>query len=279
MTINTSSYQKRKCLLQIRKDFLTTKSTVFLGQSLERRKYLQQLETLQPNLSTFQMSYLVGLVASDASVECQHSKQIARIKIQQSVKHLAWLQWVRDEIFQEYSPNDSPLVNPSIDRKDTVEWQTFTCSTFYKAIVPLFYPNNVKTITPEIEEWINPVSVAAWFCGDGSSRDKKEKPDKGLILHTECFTETECNLLIKMLERKLGFQTSQTFKGELSISGKSYDRFVELVGPYIHPDFFKRVPEGRSPKSRFGTITVEKRAAFLGSKLVDMNFLIHDYKP
>ena len=36
------------------------------------------------------------------------------------------------------------------------------------------------------------------------------------------------------------------------ISPKSYDSFIELVGPYIHPSMIYKLPSPRSDNSRFG---------------------------
>jgi hypothetical protein len=147
----------------------------------------------------------------------------------------------------------------------------------------VFYPKQArKTVTTELEQWINPVSLAGWLCGDGGTLNTAQQGGKGICLHSQGFTEEENKALVGMLGKKLGLKAyvkTHSTRGytNVTISGESYDKFVELVGPYVHPKFFHRIPIGRTEGSRFGTMTEAKRVELLGSKLADLDTLIVNY--
>jgi len=277
---NENPYQK---VLNIRQDYLNINANAFKGNSKSRTNYLNQLESLKPNLTPFQMSYLVGLILSDASMDFNDNQQTARIKLQQGVDHLEWVKFI-NKVFLEYSPSNNQFSNPSKSRSNMISWSSLKCKTFYDATKSLLYCNNKKTILPALEKWINPISMSAWICGDGSTLNTNKQGGKGICLHSQGFSDEENQKLVEMINKKLNFNARTKKKlneknSFIVISGKSYDSLVTTVGPYIHPDFFHRIPEGRLEKSRFGFVTETLRQEILGKELKNLENLICNYEP
>lgn len=277
--VNTNSniYENRQLILAERSAVLYKNSKAFKGNSRERSTYLNFIEKLKPSLTPFQMSYLVGLILSDASIDTNHSAKTSRLKIQQLSTRKEWLAYIR-KIFLEYSGNDEPFTEIKRNNSTMSEYQTLKCTTIYNAVVDLFYTTKRKSIKPALEEWINPVTLAAWVCGDGGTSGNS------IQLHSEGFTRDENQLLVEMLERRLGLKSRVTVHStrhhsRISIAASSFDDFTLLVGPYIHKNFYYRIPIGRVEGSRFGSMTIEKRNALVGSKHEDLDFLIYNVEP
>jgi len=125
-----------------------------------------------------------------------------------------------------------------------------------------------KKITTKLKPFITPVSVAYWFCGDGGKADMTAQKGKGISFHTQCFSQEECELLASFLRENLGLdafakldrppsaptERRDKVKNQyrVDILGPSFDKFIEVVGPYIHSSMSFKFPVPREEGSRFG---------------------------
>lgn len=140
------------------------------------------------------------------------------------------------------------------------EFQTLTNSHFDK-LAELTYSkvanetgNFSKALSPRLVTELSPVAIAYWFAGDGG----KVSTGYQLEFSTHAFTEEECALLEHTL-KNLGLTTAESKiqKKEkqqrvVKLSGKDFDTFVKIVGPYLHPSMHSKLPEPRAVGSRFG---------------------------
>lgn len=268
----------RKKILKLRLSYLKNNPAAFQGNSKTRTDYLIELNRIEP--TNFQIEYVIGLILSDVSFDFEGN--VGRLKLQQSEKHLAWMEHIRD-ILREYMPRDGQLSHPSQNRPHMYELQTLKCEPLYKIVQPIFYNENKrKTINRDlISTYIGPACVAAWFCGDGSKSDFTDNEGKGLTFHSQGFSKEEVEFLAECLRKNLKIEANAKLdyddKYRIDVSGASYDLFVKEVGPYIHPTFFHRVPTGRAEGSRFGSVTEKIRSDLLGSGLKDLDSVIDNY--
>jgi len=286
MVTSSDTDSNRQKLLRIRKEFLLADPEAFKGNTRERNLYLKKLEEIKPNLTLFQKEYLIGLVLSDATVELDHVKKTARVKMQQCREHAGWTENVR-LIFLEYMANDKPLSSPSQKRTSMTEIQTLKCKVFYDFLQPIFYQNQKrKSINgTQIAPYISPLCVAAWYCGDGSKADYTYNQGKGLTFHSQGFTQSENETLAEILKSNVGLKCHAKLDNplknqwRLDVSGESYDDFVIKVGPYVDKAFYYRVPSGRTDGSPFGYITSTQRDNLLGSAIqsIGIDKLVESY--
>lgn len=110
--------------------------------------------------------------------------------------------------------------------------------------------NEKKGISQELaEKELSAKALAFWFMDDGSKGDWTSKKGKQIHLHTHAFTLTEvkmlCNSLITVFALKAAVKPN---KGAfiVLISGHSYEKFLELVNPFIVPSFRYKLPFPRS---------------------------------
>lgn len=283
--------QQRNLILSIRNGILTSNPRAFQGNTRARKEYLQQLTQIKPELTQFQKEYLVGLNLGDLTVKASARPKTARFSLQQSAYHEPWMYHVKD-IFMEYMPNDESIGTIST-RSEMRETQSLKCEALYEFLVPLFYPDaeehperesHPKRVLPGIVDYITPVSVAAWFCGDGGHTSNREF--RGMTFNSQAFTAEENELLAAALRDKLGLQaeaardTKNHNHTRINVKGPSFDSFVEQVAPYIHKTFDYRLPAGRFENSRHGYMTEALRNSLLGSSintLDQLNDLIVNY--
>jgi hypothetical protein len=99
--------------------------------------------------------------------------------MQQTTKRQGFMNFVSSAL-KEYTASDSP-VKMLKTRKNMCEFLTLTCPQLME-LAPYFSTEsalygkkgNVKVVSPHIESLITPVTVAFWFCGDGSKADHDE---------------------------------------------------------------------------------------------------------
>lgn len=279
-----NTIQQRREMLQIKNDFLNNNVNCFKGNTNERTQYLNLLNDKLPNLLPYQTQMIVGLGLSDASFQAG-SNGTMRLKMQMNVTKKGFVQHVQENISEYCAKNTLTPVTRS--NSNMVELDTFKCIQIAKVAEIFKDPstpalktneNLKKTIQPALEQFITPVSIAYWLCGDGGTSPGSSGTGKQIDLHSQSFTETENILLAQMLKNKFDFSAeakTHVRRGKtyyyIAISGKSYEDFVRLVGPWVHPDFHSRIPKGRSLDTRsthpFPLFETE-RNRIIGSKLL-----------
>lgn len=97
-----------------------------------------------------------------------------------------------------------------------------------------WYPNGIKVVPQEIENFFSARCVAFWFMDDGSKSGRTN--EKYYVLHTEGFTIEDVEFLRKLLFEKLHIETmrhSNRGKPIIYIKSCSRDLFTSLIEPYI----------------------------------------------
>lgn len=233
------------------------------GNTRESKEYKT---SLPQQCTAIQFEWAVGMILSDASLQYNTNCKSCRLKMQQVDYHYAFMAiscyvlapWIYEGISAGKQREKSVMH----------EMQTITHVAFMP-LADLFQNPCVqkrknavisKVISPNIEKYLTPLCVAAWFMGDGGRQCYKENGGKGLQFHTQGFTEADVQMLVSALSNRYGWKTKATFDGKnkkgqetflISVSGESFDSFVHHISPFI-PDSFKyKLPDVRKPKSRF----------------------------
>jgi hypothetical protein len=195
-------------------------------------------------LSDFQRDVLTGCLLGDAHLEWSANRQTARIKFEQSDKHAGYL-WHLYQIFKPFvtAPPSERVHHPDT-KVVSLRFQTIkhSCFRFYGH---QFTARDQKTVPRLIHRWLNPCVFAYWFMDDGSI---KSKQSKGVILNTHGFTKPEIVRLIEALKSKLFLEASirsQTDGNQIYISGKSYERLVEILDPWVIESMRYKIPPPR----------------------------------
>lgn len=196
-------------------------------------------------LTKEQREIIIGLLLGDGHLETQNQGQTYRLKIEQSIKHREYVDHLYN-IFHEWV-----LTLPKIRTvfshgrySNNYRFQTISHSAF-RFYAHQFYQNNRKCVPKLIHRFITPKSIAYWFMDDGSI---KSKESKGIIFNTQGYEKRDVSILIKMLNRQFGLEAKlrkQKDGYQIYISGESYERFCNLVKPYLIKAMEYKLPLSR----------------------------------
>lgn len=201
------------------------------------------------SITEFQREVLVGTMLGDAYVNLAPNKKGASLWIEQAGSHKEYVEHMYS-LFESLKPGK--LRNFRTGEYDQYEKYSFKTKTTPELLEyrDLFYSDRVKVVRPELRELITDVSLAYWYMDDGSI---KSRESKGVIFNTQGFTRVEVNFLAEVLRDKFDldcWERRQRGKTEtqyqIYVSGYSYDRFIELVSPYIIESMWYKIPPART---------------------------------
>lgn len=208
--------------------------------SREIEEYKNHLE-----LSNDQRDTLIGLLLGDGHLETQNGGRTYRLKIEQSLKHLAYVNHLY-HLFEAWvqTPPQIKFVSSRGHKSENVWFQTLSHQSF-RFYAQQFYDGQKKRVPKLIHRWMTPRGLAYWFMDDGSM---KSKESKAVIFNTQGFQYFEIELMIKVLTDSFSLQASirkQDDGYQIYISGNSYERFVVLIEPYILDEMRYKLPKPR----------------------------------
>ena len=76
----------------------------------------------------------------------------------------------------------------------------------------------------------------------------KSRESKGVVFNTHCFTRNDVQRLIEVLRTRFSLEVAERKQKDglqIYVSGKSYERFREMVDPHIFPSMRYKVPVDR----------------------------------
>lgn len=198
-----------------------------------RSKAIEDYKT-QLKLTRKQREILVGMMLGDGHLETQNQGKTYRLKVEYSSTNNEYCQYVY-ESFQEW-------VGSHLSENIAFSTVSHAALRFY---AQQFYQDGKKIVPKMIGKLLTPRGLAYWYMDDGSM---KSNQSKGVILNTQGFSRQEVKMLIDLLKEKFDLEASERKQKEgyqIYISGKSYEKFVALVGKWIHPSMKYKIPEAR----------------------------------
>jgi len=219
-------------------------------QTPHRQPFYYRNQNL-PALTKHQENMITGSLLGDGWLTKDIGKKNSRFRKQQ--KQLEHIEWLNKELSpynceKPYATtSDNEIVNhkgrmPSSIKTErrivgycmsTIAHPTFT------TLRQQWYPKNKKTIPDTLS--LNSEILAIWYVDDGCTSYK----NRFCNLSTQSFTFAEADRLIEILKRDLEL-TGRVVKTKcisgkkpiIRFSGDNYDRFLDLVTPYITWDCF-----------------------------------------
>jgi hypothetical protein len=208
------------------------------SRDIERRK--QDLK-----LTRVQREVLVGVLLGDACLETRDRGRTYRLKIEQSAQHEPYVRHLRD-VFGDWVLSGPRQRRNRRRNIEHVSWVFNTLShPAFRFYAQQFYADGKKQVPRLIHRWLTPRGLAYWFMDDGSM---KSRQSKGVILNTQGFHRSDLERLLEALQRRFELSGSirrQKDGCQIYISGKSYERFVELIDPFVISEMRYKVPQAR----------------------------------
>jgi hypothetical protein len=185
-----------------------------------------------------QRDVLIGVLLGDAHLETQNEGRTYRVKFEYSVKHRLYA----DHLYETFKAWVlTPPKTKQDDSHNNIWFQTVSHGAF-RFFAHQFYDGRKKCVPKLIHRYLTGRAIAYWFMDDGSI---KSRESKGVIFNTQCFTRNDVDRLVNCLCNDFALEASirkQKDGLQIYVSGKSYERFLEIVEPYLHPSMRYKIP-------------------------------------
>lgn len=129
---------------------------------------------------------------------------------------------------------------------------------YFRILRRWIYPNNVKTISRKVLNYLSDEGIAIWYMDDGSYTAKRRKDGKihAMELHISTYIPWEQNeLIIDFFKEKYDISFTQVRDRQsyrLRCGTKESRKFIDLVSPYILPSMLYKIQKARAPKPSMG---------------------------
>lgn len=214
-------------------DLKTTSLVVYgtnLSSTVNYPKYTRIIHCMI-NIPIEHYSIFIGLLLSDAWLQCNLGKGNARLGIKQTLNNSSYL---LDVFFKlsHYCPSYPIITRTTVKGIKhsalQINTRSMPCIT---ELYHLFYEDGVKIIPKDLYNLLTPEALAHWIAGDGS------RGTSGIYLQTQSFTIKENVFIINVLMIKFNIKSSihmQRNQPTIYISSKSMPILRNLVSPYLH---------------------------------------------
>jgi len=218
----------------------------------------RKIETMKASLklSDTQCETLIGLLLGDAHLETQNYGRTYRLKFEYSSEQYEYAKHLY-ELFKDWVLTQ-PQLKQDISHNN-IWFQTVSHPAF-RFYAQQFYTERKKCVPKIIHKLLTARSIAYWFMDDGSI---KSRDSKGILFNTHCFLRSDVKRLINVLRLQfalLAKERKQKDGWQIYISGKSYERFREIVDPYILLSMRYKIPVERKQKCLNGNGGVQRSA-------------------
>ena len=212
-------------------------------RSREIEDYKEKLK-----LTNLQREILVGLMLGDGHLETQNKGRTYRLKVEYSIKNREYCQHVY-ETFRDWvlTPPREKSINSRGHLSSNIAFSTVSHGAF-RFYAQQFYQDGKKKVPSRIDKLLTPRGLAYWYMDDGSM---KSNQSKGVVLNTQGFQRKEIKLLIDLLIEKFDLEASERKQKDglqIYVSGRSYEKFVQLVDKWILPSMRYKIPKARRTK-------------------------------
>lgn len=194
-------------------------------------------------LTPEQREVLIGLLLGDAHLETQDHGRTYRLKIEQSEAHRAYVEHLYG-LFELWV-----LTPPQPKRKErqghvSINWWFHTVSHgAFRFYAQQFYRGGRKGVPKLIHRLLKPRGLAYWFMDDGSAKGEKSR---AVLLNTQGFEQSDVERLRRTLQQQFALEAylrRQPEGFQIVLPGRSLERFVRLIGPYLLPEMTYKLPE------------------------------------
>ena len=198
------------------------------------------------SLTLQQRETLVGLLLGDACLETSNGGRTFRLKIEQSAQHQAYVLHLYDLFRPWVLTEPRERLKARSKQIETVSWSFSTVSHgAFRFYGQQFYDAGKKRLPKLIHRWLTARGLAYWFMDDGSM---KSRQSKGVVFNTQGFERLDVERLAEVLRSQFELQAwlrQQPDGEQIYVSGRSYERFVGLIDPYLITDMRYKLPCAR----------------------------------
>lgn len=181
-------------------------------------------------LNKYTKETLIGLILGDAHIGKSKDKYF--ITLEQTTKHEKYVLYIYDMLKKQGIDLHDIKYYTRVDKRHSsinksIYFKTHSSDQFNE-LGAMFLENSKKIIPLNIKEWLTPVSLAHWICGDGQL-----VKDGGITLCTDSYTKQEVDILLDALV--FNFNAKCSIHNKKVRNGNVYNRI------YIHKNSFNQI--------------------------------------
>jgi len=195
---------------------VNTEGSRNLSKELFIRKYIVRV------LSDRQMAILTGSLLGDGYIH-----PLGKICFEQSKLQKSYLLWKYTELSNFAYPKIAKVVRLDKRNNRYNNSYRFFLRQFFRSWRKIWYPNDIKTIPDNIDQWFTPLSLAVWYMDDGHLF-KGKRP----LIAGECFTREDL-LKIANILHSWRIKVELRKNNRMWILQSSVNNFMKLISPYI----------------------------------------------
>ncbi len=192
-------------------------------------------------LSDVQREMLVGLILGDAHLETQSKGRTYRVKFEYSSNQREYA----NHLYESFGEWICTPPQVKLDATHNNVWFQTVSHTAFRFYAHQFYDERKKCVPALIHRFLTARGVAYWFMDDGSI---KSRESKAVIFNTQGFGQNDVKRLVKCLQKTFNLEAAPRKQEEglqIYVSGNSFERFREIVSPYILPSMRYKIPADR----------------------------------
>ena len=204
------------------------------------------LSSLPSKLSPRQRDILVGLLLGDGHLETQNNGRTYRLKVEHSIKQHDYTEWLYQE-FRDWIPGG--VYKRSRGKYNVVGFRTISHPTF-RFYGQQFYPQGKKVIPKTIHKMLKKISLAIWFCDDGSRKSMKHTTYN---IHSLGYTKRDLTRVQYVLQTNFSLDSALHKQGSqfrIYIPSRSAKAFSDIVDTTVNkfPSMNHKLVDNRMPK-------------------------------
>lgn len=191
------------------------------------------------------ISIIFGSLLGEGYAERIKNGNGTRIAFFQEAMHVKYLLWLHNQLATAgYCNSTVPKIGQRLGKKGkvrkTIRFATWNYTSF-DWIYDIWYVNGVKVVPLSIGYYLTPLALAIWIMGSGV------KSAAGLKF-TNCFSYSDCLLLVQVLQKNFGLKTTIQSTGvpsqySIYIPKEYVAELRDIVSPFIIPSMkYKLLP-------------------------------------
>ena len=189
-------------------------------------------DNTEGSLTEKQIQIIVGCLLGDGAMRI---KTNALLEINHSLKQKELVDWIYASL--QGFVKTRPKVRKGNGNRIAYRFTTRSLPVFTSLYKQFFSSNGKKLIPSSLV--LYPLVLAVWFMDDGS------KSRTSVYLNTQQFAKEEQKLLQEMFRKQWGIETTlnkDKHYFRIRIRVNSVRRFVDLIKPYLLPEFQYKIP-------------------------------------
>lgn len=191
----------------------------------------ETVDNTEGSLTEEQIQIVIGCLLGDGSMRM---KTNALLEINHCFEQKVLVDWLYANL-KEYV-GTAPKVRKGNGKRVAYRFTTRSLPPFTNLYKQFFF-NKKKIIPANIT--LSPLALAVWFMDDGN------RSRTSIYLNTQQFSLEEQKLLSAMLYEQWGIETTlnkDKCYWRIRIRVNSIRKFVDLIKPYLLPEFYYKLP-------------------------------------